>query len=261
MALQNKHSATPGARPHLMPGEVGHNTADRTLHLRVEGRPETIHLPSAAQGVAPATGPLDAPLTRKGGALMWDPDLSPSSLVDGEILVDAPQGGFSVPGLILNGAPIDALLPAETLLLEPFHIASDRLRLRQIGCWLADGVGAVRIGLIDSLDRLVLSHVVMEPPTGEMLVLNYPSVLAHGDYRAFLWTQAERTVRRLPAYRIGQGFDLQGAGGPPRFIRGYRATAEFLDGVFLDTLLTPIEPEYSDQPGEMRSIWMDWVIE
>lgn len=261
MALQNKHTSVPGARPHLMPGEVGHNTADQTLHLRVEGRPERIHLPAAASGVAPSTGPLGAPLTRINGALTWDAALTPLAVVDGAVRVDAPQSGFSVPGLVMDGAPIDALLPAETFLLEPFHVASDRIRLSRIGVWLVDSASPVRIGLIDSQDRLVVSHVVMEPTPGEMLILNYAGTLPQGDYRAFLWTAGERTVRRLPGYRISQGFDVQGAGGPPRFVRGYRATGDFLDGVFLNDFITPLEPEYSDGPGELRAVWLDWSLD
>ncbi|USN14959.1 hypothetical protein DOMOVOI_05090 [Brevundimonas phage vB_BpoS-Domovoi] len=261
MAIQNKHSATPNARPHLLPGQVGHNTADRRLHLRVDGRPESIHLPSAASGVAPATGPQSAPLSRKAGVLTWDPDLAPLAVVDGVVAVDAPPGGFAVPGLAFDGAPEEADLPAETILFETFHVASDTIRLTEAGVWLSAGAGAVRIGLYDSADHLVFSHIEEAPLNGVMLRLALNTRLRRGAYRAYLWTQEARTVRRINGWRLGQGFDAYGAGGEPRFIHGHRATGDFLNGVFLNDFVTPLEPEYAEAPGEKKAVWFNWALD
>ncbi|UTC29542.1 hypothetical protein BAMBUS_04840 [Brevundimonas phage vB_BpoS-Bambus] len=261
MAVQNKHSSTPKARPHLLPGQVGHNTADRTLHIRVEGRPESIHLPAAVSGVAPAAGPQGAPLTRKAGVLVWDPDLAPLAVVDGVVAVDLPPGGFAVPGLALDGAPEDVDLPPETILFEDFYVASDTIRLVEAGVWVTAGAGAVRIGLYDAADQLVFSHIEAAPPVGSMLRLALNTRLRRGRYRAYLWTQAACTVRRLAGGRIGQGFDTYGPGGPPRFILGHRATGDFLNGAFLNDFVTPVEAEYAETPGEKKAVWFRWALD
>lgn len=261
MSIQNKHSSTPGARPHLLPGQVGHNTADRKLHLRVDGRPEAIHLPAAVNGIAPTQGPIGAPLTRRAGDLVWDPSLTPLAVVDGAIAVDLPQGGFAVPGLLLDGPPVDVDLPAETILFERFYVASDAIRLTEVGVWSAQGAGAIRVGLYDAEDRLIFSHIEADPPVGAMLRLPLNTVLPRGAYRAYLWTQAERMVRRLNGWRVGQGFDAYGAGGPPRFIQSHRATGDFLNGVFLNDFLTPLEAEYAPEPGEKKAVWFQWALD
>lgn len=261
MAIQNKHSTTPGARPHLLPGQVGHNTADRKLHLRVEGRPEAIHLPAAVNGVAPAQGAKGAPLTRKDGALVWDSALAPLADVDGVTSVDGRMGGFAVPGQVLDGDPEDVVLPPETILFERFYVASDVLRLTAAAVWLAAGDGAVRIGLYDAADRLVFSHLEASPASDAMMRITLNTLLPRGEYRAYLWTQDERTVRRLNAWREGQGFDTYGPGGPPRFIQSRRATGAFLDGVFLNDFLTPLEAEYAATAGEKRSVLFQWRLD
>lgn len=261
MALQNKHSATPGARPHLLPGQVGHNTADRLLHLRVEGRPEAIHLPAATNGVAPPQGPAGAPLARKDGVLVWDADLAPLAIVDGATIVDRPTGGFAVPGLVLDGAPEETTLPPETILIEHFYVASDALRLTEVAAWMGGGNGAVRLGLFDAAGRLVFSHLDSTPVTGAMLRAALNTRLPRGEYRAYLWSQGERTVRRLNAWRVGQGYDSYGPGGPPRFIQSHRATGAFLNGVFLNDFLTPLEPEYAAAPGEKKAVWFQWALD
>ncbi|UTC28403.1 hypothetical protein GURKE_04010 [Brevundimonas phage vB_BpoS-Gurke] len=260
MAIQNKHSATPGARPHLLPGQVGHNTADRKLHLRVDGRPEAIHLPAAVSGVAPAQGPSGAPLTRKDGVLVWDSALAPLARVEGVTAVDLPKGGYAVPGIVLDGSPEDTSLPAETILFERFYVASDFMQLSAAAAWLGTGSGAVRLGLYDAVDRLVFSHIEHAPAENAMMRVALNTTLLRGEYRAYLWTQGERVVRRLNGWRLGQGFDAYGAGGPPRFVQSHRATGAFIDGVFLNDFLTPLESEYAVTPGEKKSVLFQWSI-
>lgn len=261
MAMQHKHSDTPGARPHLLPGQVGHNTADKTLHIRVAGRPETINLDDAVNGVAPTTGPIGAPLVRRAGALVWDENLLPLSLVDGTIKVDHPPAGFAIPGFLPIGDTEPAAVAAETILLEDFHVASDEIRLTRMGCWLESGAGAIRLGLLDSRDRVILSQLVTTPQNGALVAFNASAPLPRGRYRAFLWCEAARDVRRLRGLRINQGFDTYTAGGAPRYLLSRRATGAFLDGVDLSAALTPIEPEYSLEPGEMKAVMIRWSLD
>lgn len=261
MAMQHKHSDTPGARPHLLPGQVGHNSADKTLHIRVAGRPEKINLDDAVAGVAPTTGPVGAPLVRRDNALVWDENLLPLSLVDGEIVVDHPPAGFAVPGFLPVGDTETIAVPAETILLEDFYVASDVIRLTRMGCWLQGGAGAVRLGLLDSADRVILSQLVTTPTNGALVAFNASAPLQRGRYRAFLWCESARDVRRLRGLRINQGFDTYTAGGDPRYLLSRRATGAFLDGVDLSAALTPVEPEYSPEPGEKKAVMIRWSLD
>lgn len=261
--MRQKHSDIPGRKPHLVSGQFAHNAADRRLFVRVEGRLVEVPLDRIAEGVAETTGPLGAPLVRlEDGGFAWDPTQSPSSVSpDGAVNVDRPPVSLGAPGFLPRDISTDEIdLPAETILLEDFHVASDRIMVESLAFHLVSGSGPVRVGVLTKSGVIVSDRLVEAPTRGAIHVMGANTGLPRGAYRAFLWVAEPNRVRRLHGYRLNQGWDSHGPAGAPRFAVSRRATGAFLDGVRWNGLLTPETPEFESLPGERRALMMGWRL-
>ena len=167
--MRQKHSDIPGRKPHLVSGQFAHNAADRRLFVRVEGRLVEVPLDRIAEGVAETTGPLGAPLVRlEEGGFAWDPTQSPASVSpDGAVNVDRPPASLGAPGFLPRDISTDEIdLPAETILLEDFHVASDRIMVESLAFHLVSGSGPVRVGVLTKSGVIVSDRLVEAPTRG-----------------------------------------------------------------------------------------------
>lgn len=257
MALQNKRSDTPGAMPNLVPGEIGINRSDERLWLRAEGRRIGVDTQAWKSRAAPADGVNGAPLARVRDAVDWSTEHLPSSVVDGQIAVDAPPvNSFGVPGFYPSALGAQAALAADDVLIEPFYVASDTILVTHMAFRCADGAAsAVRVALVDADDVTRYDAMLLAPREGiNELLLNTP--LPRGHYRAVLWSLDGVRLDCVLGYRFEQGFEVTSGGLD--FIVRQRLNADFSAGVDLAGQ-TPT-PDTAPTPGELKALMLRWSL-
>lgn len=260
MALQHKHSLTPGAEPNLMPGQIAVNLADDILFLRAQGRVVAVDLEKWRTTAAPSAGAVPgAPLTMTTAGPFWNASLAPSSRVNGVIQLDPPPApdAFNVPG-VQFAAPAEPLdVQPNQAVLEPFYVASDTLLVSHMGlAVLNKGPGMVRVAVVDEDLNIRGSALSNNLVPGGMRTFTVAAALTRGRYYAVVWSAGALRLKAAHARVPQQGWDLDEAGAPA-FLTRLRTSGDFSKGIALDA--SALTPDYSPEPGQPKSTLLRWT--
>lgn len=256
MPLLNKRSDTPGNRANLVPGEIGHNRADDKLLIRSDGRKIEVDLDKLRRLAPAVDGDQGAPLTQGASGVTWDDDLTPSGVVDGKVLVDAPPASWGIPGMHPEEAG-SAELDADDVRIEPFYIASDVIIVSHIAVKITGGAGgAVRLGIFDDVDSMWFDGLI-DMTTADLLSLPVGITLARGHYKAILWTDSAIEVAAITGFKVNQGFAVNPE-GEPIFTRHVLGSADFTNGLIIGGL--PTTNETTEAPGVDSTVLLRWTL-
>ena len=261
--MRFKSSDTAGAKPHLAEAELAHNAADHKLFVRVAGRPVEIKLDEVASGVIDTEGPLGAPIVRLAdGGFAWDASQMPAAVsADGSVRVDRPPQTAGAPGFVPFGAQTSSVdLPAKTILLEDFAVASDAIVVTALTVFVEEGSAPLRIGFLNHANEAMIDVRLPAPTVAGPTTQKFDFTLPRGQYRAFVWAEQDARLKRVHGYRMNQGWDTAGPAGALRFCVSKSAQGEFGNGVNWHSLITEEVREHSDKAGEKRAVLMAWAL-
>lgn len=256
MAIQQKNSDTSDSLPNLTPGEIAVNNADDVLWVRSEGRRTPIHLDPVRKRAAPYNGQDGAPLSYKSNAQVWDPALAPIAVVDDAIQVDMPPAAnvYAVPGAQVTSLGADRAIGVNSVQVEPFQVRSDQITLTALVFAIRTAApGAVRVGVFDADDVLLIDELVSSPVQGANVV-TVSTALPRGAYKIMLWSASAITLGQAQVVQPEQGWRVSGA--TLNFVRSYEGTADQSGG------LVPLAAaaRLSTTPGMDKTVLMRWTV-
>lgn len=240
----------------MIPGEMGVNLADATLHLRYDGRKTTVDLAAVRDRAIPSVGDEGAPLVAGSGRPAFDPNLAPAAFVNGKVPVDLPTGeGRGVPGFQPQSVTtVD--LEGGAVRVERFWVASNTLRLSEIAVSTSAGFGMARFGLVTPLGEILVDEA-LEPVTQAVHTVSIDLGLPPGEYWAVIWSEVPLTLDAIAGVRPEQGWDLN-VGGAPVFTSAETADLDLAEGLFLDG--APLDSVTQPTPGEVKAILLKWSL-
>lgn len=258
--MRGKFSLISGRAPNLMPGQWGVNLADAILFMRAAGKMLWVRINDIIQQSAPAKGALGAPLRQGANGYEIAAELAPLGAVNGAIHVDAPPtlNQNLIPGVSILVAATPYAIAPDTLLIEPFYVASEDFVLTRLAFFQTTAdLTTIKFGIATAAGVILIEDNMAMQTIG-MNGTDITLPLAPGHYHAFLWSDDPLNLRSFKTTRTSQSFTLDGAGQPIFTRRRFGAS-----GAYKLTALPAIIVTSADttaEPGEDRCLFLQWNI-
>lgn len=261
MGLINKHSATPGAQPNLVPGTLGVNTTDELIFFRAHGRVQSVSL-AKLRTAPPAEGAYPgAPLQRTADGLRWAPELTPSSVVEGRTAVDPPtmQNMLAVPGVSVLGLAADHTFTPGTVLAERFYVASDAILVDRIGAFVRDqGIaGPIILGIFDASLQAVIQTRIAQPLMGNFNSISVGFTIPRGYYYGVVWSATAVTYAAVETVREEAGVYVSASDRLEFEVRKRAGALDEPNGLRFEHLA--VQTDYQETPNIPRVTLLRWA--